>query len=179
MSFAWQVAKRCNKISTDVWVRTERCDLSDPGSIDALAARVLDHHGGVDVLVCNAGISQGNQNVLEGDPADWNATMHVNVDAPMRLTRLIAPDIVRRGPGGACLFTGSLAGYHATKNAPLSALERQNKILELFAGFNMPRATPEQMITRLTAPQCHERKVAIISDAGCANSLKYQYKCEL
>src|SRR5215211_811178 len=36
-------------------VRTEPCDLSDPGAVDALSGHLLENFGAVDVLVNNAG----------------------------------------------------------------------------------------------------------------------------
>lgn len=97
-------------------VHTEQCDLSDPQSINQLAARVLDAYGGIDVLVANAGTLQGDSHVLTGSPDDWDATLAVNTMAPIRLTRLFAPEMVRQGRGNI-VFTGSLAGYRPTSNS--------------------------------------------------------------
>lgn len=117
-----QVAKVCEGANgRSGWVRTETCDLMDPASIDALAGKVKEQ-GGLDILVCNAGTSQGNSKVLEGSPDDWDVTVNVNVLAPMRLTRLLAPEIVKKGHGrGAVIFTGSLAGYRPMQNSAYSA----------------------------------------------------------
>lgn len=47
-----EVASRCRD------ARVVTCDLADASSADALAASALEHFGGVDVLVNNAGAAQ-------------------------------------------------------------------------------------------------------------------------
>lgn len=94
--------------------------MTNPAQIDALAANILKKHGGVDILVANAGTSLGGSDVLKGDPDGWDSTVAINLSAPMRLTRLLTPEMARRG-GGACIFTGSLAGVRPTKSGAYGA----------------------------------------------------------
>lgn len=106
-------------------------DLTDGAAIDALAASL----GEIDVLVNNAGaFSMGNP--LAGDPDDWLRLFALNVHAPMRLTRRLAPGMVARERGtivnvgsvAAIEPMKSLGAYAASKHAlrgwSLSAYER-------------------------------------------------------
>ena len=94
--------------------------MTKPDQIDALAKNIIEKHGGVDILAANAGTSLGGSDVLKGDPNGWDTTVDINLAAPMRLTRLLAPEMARKG-GGACIFTGSLAGVRPTKTAAYAA----------------------------------------------------------
>lgn len=80
-------------------IRTEPCDLSDPGAVDALSERLLKEFGAVDVLVNNAGA--GLEGLYEG--SDWGRVyglIRLNVVAPALLTRRLAPGMVARRRGG-------------------------------------------------------------------------------
>lgn len=71
-------------------------DLADPDAIAALVPAVLDAHGGLDVLVNNAGVALGGsfEQVSEAD-FDW--LLDVNFRAPVRLCRAFLPALRRRG----------------------------------------------------------------------------------
>jgi NAD(P)-dependent dehydrogenase (short-subunit alcohol dehydrogenase family) len=81
------VAERCESLGADS-CECLACDLSDPASIDKLAADVLKRCDGIDVLVSNAGMAADDNNVETGervtslltqgacDPGTWRT--HVN-----------------------------------------------------------------------------------------------------
>lgn len=103
---------------------THAADLSDGASIDALCEVLLATHGCVDVLVNNAGVFASGH-ALDGDPDDWERAMQLNVAAPMRLTRRLAP-AMHAAERGLILNLGSIAAiegmtdvgvYAATKHA--------------------------------------------------------------
>ncbi len=64
----------------------QRCDLADPAQIDELIATVRREHGRVDVLVNNAGISNGHP-VFEFPEDAWARTLQVNLNAAFQLAR--------------------------------------------------------------------------------------------
>lgn len=82
-------------------------DLSDPVAVDALARRLQETFGAVDVLINNAGLGDGGL-FEQGDPDKLAAVVQVNVAAVTRLTRLLLPAMVAQGRGGV-LFVSS--GY--------------------------------------------------------------------
>lgn len=83
------------------------CDLTAPEGVDALSARVLEL-GPCDVLVNNAGMG-ANGNGTEGDPDEWDRMLYLNLHAPMRLTRRLAPSMIKQKQG-VILNIGSIAG---------------------------------------------------------------------
>jgi short-subunit dehydrogenase len=79
-------------------------DLSSPGGAEELVAAA----GEVDVFVSSAGLpASGWLEEYEGDQVA--RALHVNLEAPMQITRLLLPKLVERGRGHL-LFVSSLAG---------------------------------------------------------------------
>ncbi|KAL4440233.1 hypothetical protein ABPG75_003234 [Micractinium tetrahymenae] len=95
-------------------VSVHPCDLADGAAADRLAEDLLASHGCIDVLVNAAGAypDSGKIDPLEGDPDAWEAAFGLNVLAPMRLTRRLAPAMADKGRGLVC-FIGSVAGIKA------------------------------------------------------------------
>jgi len=94
------------------------CDLAEEGAAERLAAQA----GEADVLVANAGLGANGR--FEDFDADQVARLvRVNLEAPMRMARALAPAMRERG-SGQLVFISSLAGkavsgrtalYSATK----------------------------------------------------------------
>jgi 2-keto-3-deoxy-L-fuconate dehydrogenase len=104
-----------------------RADVSDDGSVRAAVAAAVDHLGGLDVLVNNAGIgAQGT--VEDNDDAEWHRVFDVNVVGMVRVSRAALPHL-RESPAAAIVNTCSIAAtaglpqrtlYSATKGAVLA-----------------------------------------------------------
>ncbi len=93
-------------------VAVRAADLSDVASVRALAEFARGEHGGIDLLVNNAGVEQmGYYEDL--DPSDIERTITVNLTAPMLLTRLLLPDMLDRDRGHV-LHVASIAGLGPT-----------------------------------------------------------------
>jgi NAD(P)-dependent dehydrogenase (short-subunit alcohol dehydrogenase family) len=76
------------------------CDLRDRDAVDRLAAAILERHGGVDVLVNNAGRSIRRSLALSHDRFhDFERTMAVNYFGPVRLTMGLLPAMREQGFG--------------------------------------------------------------------------------
>lgn len=76
------------------------CDLTDPVSVDRLVTTVLTEHGGVDMLVNNAGRSIRRSLAASYDRMhDFERLMEINYLAPVRLMLGLLPGMVERGDG--------------------------------------------------------------------------------
>jgi short-subunit dehydrogenase len=102
------------------------CDLSDYDAIDAMTARVLEHHEHVDVLVNNAGRSIRRSVELSYDRFhDFERTMQLNYFAAIRLILRLLPSMRERGAGhivnissaGVQTRVPRFSGYIASKAA--------------------------------------------------------------
>ena len=77
-----------------------QCDIADYQACDSLARQVLSEHGGVDVLVNNAGRSIRRSIDLSHDRFhDFERTMQLNYFAVIRLTMALLPSMLERGAG--------------------------------------------------------------------------------
>lgn len=76
-------------------------DVADPDSVTALAERVTDICGGVDVLVNNAAVFSTlmMRPFDQIDPAEWDQVMAVNVRGPFLCARAVAPVMRAAGYG--------------------------------------------------------------------------------
>lgn len=86
------------------------CDVTDEAQVNAMVARVRDAHGGVDVLVNNAGIL-GGLGVLEMPLERWNRQLAVNLTGTFLCTKHVARLMVERGRGGSIIVIVSTAGH--------------------------------------------------------------------
>jgi short-subunit dehydrogenase len=88
-------------------------DLAEPGAGEALLAEA----GDVDVLIANAGMG-GNQSIEDFTPEQIERVVRVNLEAPIRMTRALVPELRKRG-SGHLVFVSSLAGKAATAKSGL------------------------------------------------------------
>jgi NAD(P)-dependent dehydrogenase (short-subunit alcohol dehydrogenase family) len=100
-------------------------DVSDPQSVDRLAAEVLKAFGQVHVLVNDAAI-QVNKTVVDTTPEEWNRQMAVNVGGVFLCSRRFIPllketrgVIINLSSVNGFFVEPACAGYCATKSAIL------------------------------------------------------------
>ena len=92
------------------------------------ARRTLAAHGGVDILVNNVGGAEPKR-LPETTDDDWQRAFEHNLFQAVRLSRLVLPEMKKRG-GGSILNIASIAGresgsamtYNAAKAAMISMI---------------------------------------------------------
>lgn len=89
----------------------ERCDVAEEKEVDRWVAGALEHLGGLDALVNNAGIGGPTGRVEEIDPTEWRRTIDVDLNGMFYVTRRAVPAL-RESGGGAMVNISSLAGRH-------------------------------------------------------------------
>jgi len=91
-------ASELNALADELHAMAVPADLTRPDDLAALVAAAERELGGVDVLVNNA----GGDPQREFDAMSWNdnaTILELNLIAPMRLTHLLLPGMLRRGRG--------------------------------------------------------------------------------
>jgi len=105
-------------------------DLADLDQVEALAEEAWNQLGGLDYLINNAGISF-KKHFLDVTPADTEAFLRVNYQAPFRLAQLVARKMIEAGREGCISSITSVNGlrpnfgqsaYGASKSALETAM---------------------------------------------------------
>lgn len=86
-------------------------DVSDEADCEAMIAAAE----GITGVVCNAGIGRGTGGLAGTMPADWDATLAVNLRGPFLVSRLVVPLLTE---GGSIVFIGSIAGLQPGSRMP-------------------------------------------------------------
>ena len=101
-----------------------QCDVTKRSDIDDAVAETASAFGGLNTLVNNAGVAQGNKPILEIDEKEFDRVFAVNVKGLFMFTQAVVP--LMKGKGGVIINIGSTAGlrprpglsaYNATKGA--------------------------------------------------------------
>lgn len=128
-------------------------DVSETGSVAALFERVVEAHGGVDVLVNNAAVAlPGSVTGIEEEV--WQRVLNTNLTGAWRAMRSALPHMVRRS-GGAIVNISSMqahrgflgwAAYAAAKGG-LEALTRQAAVEYAGDGIRINAVAPGTIMT--------------------------------
>ena len=121
-----EVLERCQKAqpASRMWV----ADLSELDALDALAARVDDELGGVNVLVNNAGVPK-RRRVRAMTATDLESVMAMNYHSPVRLALAFLPGMIERERGE--IINISSFGVHSAPFG-VGAYVASKAALELF-----------------------------------------------
>lgn len=99
-------------------------DLTRPDQVDAMAPRILERTGRLDIFHANAGAYVGGE-IAQGDPDVWDRVLTLNINAAFRSVRAVLPQMIER-QSGDIIMTSSIAGlvpvvwepiYTASKHA--------------------------------------------------------------
>jgi NAD(P)-dependent dehydrogenase (short-subunit alcohol dehydrogenase family) len=108
-----------------------RIDAGSEADVKALIDRVAEQHGGLDIIIANAGVSGGFASISEQTADDWAEILRVNLIGPFLAIKYAAPAMQRRG-GGSVICTASVAGlrsgaggaaYSASKAAVINLVQ--------------------------------------------------------
>lgn len=90
-------------------------DITRPDEVSRLDHRAEAAYGRVDVLVCNSGVGGPSAPLWEVEPADWEATMAVNVTGTFLCCRAFLPGMLAR-ESGSVVVVGSMTGKRPLVN---------------------------------------------------------------
>lgn len=83
-------------------------DVSDPGSVDQLAAAVRERFGALSVVMSNAGIGGGGDAL--SNPEGWQRVLGVNLMGVLHCVQRFVPAMVEGDAPGLVVHTGSKQG---------------------------------------------------------------------
>jgi NAD(P)-dependent dehydrogenase (short-subunit alcohol dehydrogenase family) len=115
------VASTLSREGIDAWPMS--ADLGQQADVNALADAVLNHFGGLDALVCNAGVAPHMGPLATVCDQDWDTTLTINLRSALWLTTALIPSMAARG-GGSVVLMASIAGVRGNASLGLYGLSK-------------------------------------------------------
>ena len=128
-------------------------DVADAPGVDRAFAQSLAALGGLDTLICNAGISI-RRGFIDIDREEFDRVMRVNVNGVFYVSQLAARHMLAQEAGGAILMTASTSGvtayrhyadYNASKGALLAMM--RTMAIELAPNIRVNAVNPGYTMT--------------------------------
>jgi 3-oxoacyl-[acyl-carrier protein] reductase len=85
------------------------CDLSKLDSVDELVKQAEEKLGGLDILICNAGVTKDNLAMRMKDD-EWQQVIDINLTASFRMTRACLKGMMKRRYG-RIIYVTSVVGW--------------------------------------------------------------------
>lgn len=134
------------------------CDVTDDGALRALVEGSVQALGGLDILVCNAGITGKPGPFATIDMDDYARVMAINLRSHVLLANLAAPYLAARG--GNAIFIASLSGLrgngainaYALAKAGVAQLARNLAVEWGPKGIRANAISPGFIATELSKP---------------------------
>lgn len=150
-------------------------DVRDEAALRTAAADFTARHGGVDVVIANAGISRGTQTEYEEDNVGFRAIIETNLLGVLYTFQPFLP-AMRAARAGKLVGLASVAGfrglpgagaYSASKSAAISYLESLRVEL-IGSGIQVITICPGYVATPMTANNPYRMPFLLSADRAAA-----------
>jgi 3-oxoacyl-[acyl-carrier protein] reductase len=145
-----------SKVARSIGGSVLACDVSAPDAPAVIARALKERHGGVDIVVHNAGITR-DKTIRNMKRTGWDQAIDINLGAVVAITDALLDGVLRRG--GRIVLLSSIAGiagnvgqtnYAASKSGLLGVVEHlSDKTAK--RGVTVNAIAPGFIETRLTA----------------------------
>jgi 3-oxoacyl-[acyl-carrier protein] reductase len=124
------------------------CDVSNPDAVAKMVEAITKAHGGIDILVSNAGLRRQTP-FLEMSFQEWRDILSVALDGAFLLAKAVAPSMIARG-GGAIVGMSGIS-HHVGAKARVHVNASKAGLEGLVRGLAMELA-PHRITVNSVAP---------------------------
>ena len=133
------------------------CDVGDKAQVEAMVEHTISKHGGVDVLVNNAGIFKASD-FLDISETDFDAVLRVNLKGAFLVGQAVAREMAKTGGGSivnmssvnGVLAIPSIASYNVSKGG-MNQLTRVMALALADKNIRVNAVAPGTIATELAA----------------------------
>lgn len=152
-----QLKKSIQKQNPTCEILTFTLDVQDRQSVQKTLSNLPDEWQNIDILINNAGLSQGLDSIQDGDLDDWDRMIDTNVKGLLYVTKAVVPHL-KHSQQAHIINIGSIAGkevypkgnvYCATKHA-VDALNKAMRIDLLPLGIKVTAINPGMVETEFS-----------------------------
>ncbi|MCO5132479.1 MAG: SDR family oxidoreductase [Xanthobacteraceae bacterium] len=111
-------------------------DVSRNDDVIAAAARIVEAHGRIDLLVNSAGINVPKRSWADMEVAGWDKLVEINLSGVLYCMRAVLPTM-RARKDGCIINVASWAGRHVSKMPGPAYTATKHAVLALTHSFNM------------------------------------------
>lgn len=115
---AVDVGEGLDETASDRPIATLTADAGREDDVARMIDEAVTRHGGLDLLIANAGISGGFAGLFEQTADDWAEVLRVNLIGPFLAIKHGSQAMLAAGRGGAIVCTASVAGLRAGAGGP-------------------------------------------------------------
>lgn len=140
--------------------RYRHADAAHREQLQALVDEAIEHHGGIDVAVCAAGVGGPNVDFLDLGDADFDRVLGINLRGPFLLGKAVARHMKDTGRPGAIIHVSSVGAVlgvptqtaYCVSKAGLGMLTKEMALSLAPYGIRVNAVAPGPIATALTAP---------------------------
>jgi 3-oxoacyl-[acyl-carrier protein] reductase len=110
------VARTASELAAIGPVHTAVADIADQAQVESAAAAAVQHWGGIDILIANAGLTGPNATTWEYPIDAWRRVVDVNLVGTFLSCRAVVPIMLRQNYG-RIVMVSSVAGKDGNPNA--------------------------------------------------------------
>jgi 3-oxoacyl-[acyl-carrier protein] reductase len=175
-----EAVERLQALEGETEVHAQLCNVTSEEEVQSLVSSAEEAHGGIDVLVNNAGLG-GFKPVAEMTDAEWLGVLDVTLNGTFRMTRAALKAMIPRGQGvivnnasvlgwraqkGQAHYAAAKAGVMAlTRCSALEAADHGIRINAVSPSIAMHdflrRAAPEEELEKLTRQEAFGRAAEV------------------
>lgn len=163
----------------------EPLDVSDRTAVQAVADRIIERSGRLDVLVNSAGINVKERNWHNVTLDDWDRVIRIDLDGAFYCTKAVLPTMIEQGDG-LIINISSWAGKHVSVvtgpgyTAAKHAMNAMNESLNMEHGIHGVRACaicPGEVATPILdnrpIPVSDEDKAKMVQSQDCGEVVRF------